>query len=84
MVLNEKKIVNSDSSKKRPERIMSSHEGKVIVIDYKFGNHHSHDDRYIRQVQGYIHQLGKAGITVDEAYVWYPASGEIIDVKQLP
>ena len=81
VVLNERAIVDSDGSTKRPDRILRTPEGKVIVIDYKFGNHHSHDDRYIRQVQGYIHQLGKAGITVDEAYVWYPVSGEIIDVK---
>lgn len=81
VVFNERAIVDADGSSKRPDRIIRTAKGKVIVVDYKFGNDHSHDKRYIRQVQGYISQLGKAGMTVDEAYVWYPVSGKIIEVK---
>ena len=81
VVFNEREIVDADGSSKRPDRIIRTPQGKVIVVDYKFGNDHSHDNRYISQVQGYISQLGKAGMTVDEAYVWYPVSGNIIKVK---
>ncbi|MGM9803155.1 MAG: UvrD-helicase domain-containing protein [Muribaculaceae bacterium] len=80
-VLNERTILNgAGMGDTRPDRIIITPEGKVLVIDYKFGSDHSHDSKYCKQVLGYMSDLGNCGINVDEGYVWYPEEDIIINV----
>ena len=51
----------------RPDRVMVK--GKhVIVVDFKFGNP---DNKYIRQIQGYMNLLSQMGYQKVEGYLWY-------------
>ena len=81
IVVNERTIIRGGGKKNlRPDRVVRTAEGKLVVIDYKFGNDHSKDDKYKRQVKGYVNELQQMGFAVDEGYVWYPESGEVISV----
>jgi ATP-dependent exoDNAse (exonuclease V) beta subunit len=82
-VLNERTIFYQEGDakmNKRPDRIIRTPEGKVIVIDYKFGKNRD-DDVFIAQVEGYIRMLEQSGIEVDQGYVWYPMLDVIVQVK---
>lgn len=65
---------------RRPDRIIRTPEGKTVLIDYKFGDNKDNNAKYIKQVQGYAKALELTGMKVDEGYVWYPATNEIIEV----
>ena len=52
----------------RPDRVVVGLDGKVTVIDYKFGQR---SDSYIRQVQSYMELFRKMGYEKLEGYVWY-------------
>lgn len=81
IVVNERTIIRGGGKKNlRPDRVVRTAEGKLVVIDYKFGNDHSKDDKYKQQVKGYVNELQQMGFAVDEGYVWYPESGEVISV----
>lgn len=70
-VINERTIFD-EGKKLRPDRIVRTPEGNVIVIDYKFGTDHSKDSEYRKQVSRYMKKLREAGMNVTEGYVWYP------------
>lgn len=84
-VMTERTIVVQDPKKgkvrKRIDRLVERPDGTVVLIDYKFGNDHGNEDKYRRQVLGYISNLADSGLVVDEGYVWYPIDNVIIRVK---
>ena len=59
----------------RPDRVMIDG-GRVVVVDYKFGEHKS--SAYTRKVKEYMTLLGDMGLySRIEGYVWYVALGEV-------
>ena len=75
-VLNETSLINSDGNVYRPDRVVKK-DGKVIVIDYKFGEH---DSRYSSQLRRYADIWRRMGYDRVEAYLWYVLSGDIVEV----
>ena len=84
-VCNERSIAIKDDEGKcvyrRPDRIIRTPEGKTVLIDYKFGHNNRSKEKYIKQVQDYAQTLAATGVNVDEGYVWYPETNEIITVQ---
>ena len=58
---------------KRPDRIVMV-DGKVIIIDFKFGEK---NDKYKDQVREYAYLIRKMGYDNIEANLWYVEKGEI-------
>lgn len=58
---------------RRPDRVLCR-DGRVIVIDYKFGHP---QDKYIIQVQEYMQALHQMGHEDVEGYLWYVYPGDI-------
>ena len=75
-VLNETSLVNTDGRIYRPDRVILKG-GKVIIIDYKFGEH---DEKYPGQLRKYADIWRRMGYAEIEAYLWYVLSGDIVDV----
>lgn len=76
-IINERDILFPGGSKARPDRVIER-DGKVSVIDYKFGQ--SEEIKYIRQVRFYCKTLREMGYLQVEGYVWYVKLGKIISV----
>lgn len=75
-VRNEVTVINSDGKSYRPDRVISG-DGKVIIVDYKFG---AHDSKYIKQLERYARLWKRMENAEVSAFLWYLPSGEIIDV----
>lgn len=76
-VLNERTIMLPSGEHYRPDRVVWTAEGEIVVIDYKFGAERK--SAYRRQVQRYMEFL--ASIIPDTpicGYLWYPEA-KIID-----
>lgn len=75
---NECSILFKDESghlqERRPDRVVMK-EGRVTVVDFKFGKEHQH---YRKQVEEYIQLLQKMGFDSVEGYLWYVEQGEIV------
>lgn len=79
-VLNERSIITKKRENgrlkvesKRPDRVVMV-DGKVIIIDYKFGDEFV---KYEGQVKEYAELMKKMGYGNVEAYLWYVEKGEI-------
>lgn len=75
-VLNEADIIDVDGRTYRPDRVFIA-DGKVSIIDYKFGGHHS---KYERQVMKYADIWRRMGYKEVNAFLWYVHTGEIIRI----
>ena len=75
-VLNETSLIDSDGQIYRPDRVVFQND-KVIIIDYKFGEHYK---KYERQMKAYSDIWQRMGYPQVEAYLWYVQTGEIIQV----
>ena len=75
-VLNETSLINSDGQIYRPDRVVLR-DGKVVIIDYKFGEH---DDKYIGQLKKYADIWRRMGYADVQAYLWYVISGDIVEI----
>lgn len=61
----------------RPDRVMIS--GKhAIVLDYKFGGK---QEKYAKQVRGYMDAMRQLGYSDVEGYLWYAKSEKLEEVK---
>lgn len=76
IVFNEASILLPDSATKRPDRVILK-DGKVIIIDFKFGVENPH---YQFQVRQYRNILEKMDYCVSEAYLWFVDSDKIVPV----
>ena len=75
-VMNEKDLLDVDGSISRPDRVVVDGR-KVVIIDYKFGEH---DGRYLRQLSRYRDIWKRLGYEDVSAMLWYVQTGEIVEV----
>jgi len=73
-VMNEAGILLTSGDIRRPDRVVFT-DGKVVIIDFKFGEEH---DRYIEQVSLYRQLIVNMGYNDAEAYIWYVDKNKII------
>ena len=67
-ILNETALFDADGREWRPDRVLLSKDGKVTVIDYKFGEP---DPRYRTQVAKYAAIYRRLGYTNVSTAIWY-------------
>ena len=78
-VRNESEIIlPGSSSTRRPDRVMIG-EGRVVAVDYKFGERDA--ERYRRQMREYLRLLREMGYEGVEGYLWYVKLGTIEKVE---
>jgi hypothetical protein len=65
-------IIDVNGQVYRPDRVVVE-DGKVLVIDYKFGRHHSKYERQMKTYSEIFHRMGYAEVT---AILWYVQTGE--------
>ena len=68
VVRNEVDVIDTDGTVHRPDRVEIFPDGKVLVIDYKFGKE---KPEYASQVSGYADIYRKMGYGDVRAAVWY-------------
>lgn len=79
-VLNEVDILFDRGRSRRPDRVMIYPDGRVVVVDYKFGERE--DKRYLSQVRDYLRLIGEMGYPSVEGYLWYVELGKITPVAR--
>ena len=67
-ILAEATVIGSDGFQWRPDRVVIFPDGKVEIIDYKFGEE---DPRYLKQVLRYMNLYRKMGHENVHGYIWY-------------
>ena len=75
-ILNETDLIDKQGKVFRPDRVVIS-DGKVTVIDYKFGEHNSQYERKLRKYAGIWNSMGYTDVS---AYLWYVHSDQVIQV----
>ena len=75
-VLNEVELIDTDGKTYRPDRVIKNGDD-VIIVDYKFGEHHR---SYDRQLKRYADLWMRMGYNVQSASLWYVNTGEIVAV----
>lgn len=75
-VLNEVSLMDVGGQEYRPDRVVVQ-DGKVTVIDYKFGEHHR---KYERQVARYANLWRRMGYDQVKAFLWYVETGQVVEV----
>jgi ATP-dependent helicase/nuclease subunit A len=76
VVMTEPEILTGAGDIRRPDRIVIR-DGRVTVIDYKFGEERS---EHANQIAAYSALLGKMGYDVAEACLWYVETDKIVKV----
>ena len=79
-ILREAAILSPDGGEYRPDRVIVFPDGRVDIIDYKFGNP---EPGYRRQVERYKALYRKMGYSPVRGYLWYfqeNPGGEIVEV----
>ena len=77
-IYNERSLVRK-MKKYRPDRFITTPDGRTIIIDYKFGDVHSAS--YNKQVKDYMNILQEIGFTNIEGYLWYPLEHKIEQIR---
>lgn len=72
-VLNETRLIDTDGKVYRPDRVLIK-DGKVTVIDYKFGDKNPH---YRRQVARYADIYRRMGYSDITTVIWYVLTDEV-------
>ena len=75
-ILNEVEIMDSDGAVCRPDRVILS-DGKVTIVDYKFGEHRTIYERQLRKYADIWRRMGHADVS---AYLWYVQTGEVMRI----
>ena len=76
-VINEVSLIDTDGQVYRPDRVVKSGD-KVVIIDYKFGEHYR---KYERQMNKYVQLWRRMGYADVTAYLWYIQTGEVVQVE---
>ena len=71
-MLVETDIVDVDGQIYRPDRVVKDN-GKVLVIDFKFGQHHKKYEHQMKTYSEIFRRMGYADVT---AVLWYLQTGE--------
>ena len=77
--LNEVAIIDSFGNTNRPDRVLVDEEGRVTVIDFKFGEE---DEKYSVQVRRYMRLFREMGYGEVSGYIWYVPIDKIIQVSE--
>lgn len=77
--LNEVSIIDSFGNTNRPDRVLVDEEGRVTVIDFKFGEE---DEKYSGQVRRYMRLFREMGYGEVSGYIWYVPIDKIIQVSE--
>lgn len=77
--LNEVAIIDSFGNTNRPDRVLVDGEGRVTVIDFKFGEE---DEKYSGQVRRYMRLFREMGYGEVSGYIWYVPIDKIIQVSE--
>lgn len=77
--LNEVAIIDSFGNTNRPDRVLVDEEGRVTVIDFKFGEE---DEKYSGQLRRYMRLFREMGYGEVSGYIWYVPSDKIIQVSE--
>jgi hypothetical protein len=72
-VMNEATLIDDDGQMYRPDRVIIK-DGKVTVVDYKFGEHY---DIYDSKLRHYARIWKKMGYEDVSALLWYVHTGEV-------
>lgn len=75
-ILNEVELIDTDGRSYRPDRVVVA-DGKVIIVDYKSGEHHRKYEHQLIKYADIWHRMGYEDVS---AYLWYLSTGEIIHV----
>ena len=75
-ILNETTLIDTDGEMYRPDRVVIS-DGRVTVIDYKFGEHYG---RYGRQLRKYAEIWRRMGYQDVAAFLWYVHTDEVVQI----
>ena len=75
-VYNEATLIDTDGKLYRPDRVVINGRS-VLIVDYKFGEHHS---RYSKQLATYADLWKRMGYDDVSASLWYVQTGEIVKV----
>lgn len=75
---NELTVFGADGSRNRPDRVVFTPDGGVVVIDYKFGAERS---SYLRQVRRYMDLWRAMGYPTVRGYVWYVPKDKVVEVR---
>ena len=75
-ILNEATLIDTDGEMYRPDRVVISG-NRVVIIDYKFGEHYR---KYERQLQKYAGIWQRMGYDDVSAYIWYVQTDEVVEV----
>lgn len=75
-ILNEASLIDTDGQLLRPDRVVVSGD-KVIIIDYKFGEHHRTYERQIKKYSEIWRRLGYGDVS---AFLWYVHTDEVVEV----
>ena len=76
-VMNEMDIIDTDGEIYRPDRVEIT-DGKVLVIDYKFGEHYR---KYERQLRHYSDMWRRMGYDDVSSVLWYVYDDKVMEVK---
>lgn len=76
-VLNEVTLIDTDGEMYRPDRVVLSG-GRVVIIDYKFGEHRR---SYGRQLKRYADIWRRMGHSEVDAYIWYVQTDEVVVIS---
>lgn len=77
--LNEVAIIDSFGNTNRPDRVLVDEEGRVTVIDFKFGEE---DEKYSGQVRRYMRLFREMGYGEVSGYIWYVPIDKITQVSE--
>ena len=77
--LNEVAIIDSFGNTNRPDRVLVDEEGRVTVIDFKFGEE---DEKYSGQLRRYMRLFREMGYGEVSGYIWYVPTDKIIQVSE--
>lgn len=75
-VMKEAGVLLPSGNIRRPDRVIFR-DGKTIIIDFKFGEEHSH---YAEQVEQYRSLMVDMGYKNIEAFIWYVDKNKIVEV----
>lgn len=75
-IYNEVSLIDSDGQTYRPDRVLIQND-KVIIVDYKFGEHQR---KYERQVGRYMEIWRRMGYDDVSGFLWYVDESTIVEV----
>ena len=75
-IYNEASVIDTDGEIYRPDRVELHPDGKVTVIDYKFG---AQEKAYLRQISRYASLWRRRGCTDVSACLWYVLTNDVVE-----